>query len=258
MSAESSLGAQVSSFIGGILTVFRLSARIAAVAALAGASLAVPSAASATPTATRCLSDNGSYVNGYFRVPRSDVIWLNLQGLRPPCVTVVQGNIFYRAHGWIAQLPPGTEVDGGTIATVYPAGYRPDRQAPMQDFLSKVARARYVVSRDGRAEITRVVERRRLLDHAKLGEFGDLFVAPDSGSGVTVHGAAPEWTTLEPFSSRGLGLGEHTIEIYWTLTRQHCDGFGTDAASNCLPAGESLVTSTAFNVVPRRPPAASG
>jgi hypothetical protein len=229
-----------------------LLARVVVVIGLAGASLAVPNAAASASNVARCVSDNGTNVNRYFGVRKSDVIWLNLQGHQPPCVRVVQGNTFYRAHGWISQLPPGTPVEGGTVETIYPAGYRPAHPAPMRDFLSKISRARYVVSRDGRVEITRTVDRRRMLDHAKLGEFGDLFVAPDSGSGITVHGAAPEWTTLEPFSSRQLAVGEHQVEIYWTLTDRHCDGFGADPAANCLPAGESLTTSTIFDVVARQ------
>lgn len=232
--------------------MLRLLARFFVVLSLFGASLGVPNAAASNSTAPECESDNGTDVNAYFDVRRSDVIWLNLQGLRPPCVTVVQGNTFYRAHGWITQLPPGTPVDDGTVETMYPQGYTPARPAPMEDFLSKISQARYVISRDGRVEMTRTVERRKLLAHAELGEFGDLFVAPDNSAGVTIHGAAPEWTTLESFSSRELATGEHLVEIFWTLKKRHCDGFGTDPVANCLPAGESLATSTSFNVVPRK------
>lgn len=216
-------------------------------------SLNLPYAAASAPDpagkSSRCLSDNGTDVGRYFDVGRADVIWLNLQGQQPPCLTVTRGNTFIRAHGWIAQLPPGTPVDGGVIETVYPAGYVPAKSAPMKDFLSKITQARYVVSRDGRVVTARTVERRQLLDRAEQGEFGDLFVAPDTGGGVTIHDSAPEWTTLEPFSSRGLSRGGgYQIEIYWTLTHRHCDGFGADPVANCLPAGESLATSTAFEI----------
>jgi hypothetical protein len=215
--------------------------------------LLTPAAASASSTRT-CRSDNGTNVNAYFGIPRADAIWLNLQGQRPPCLTVVRGNPLVRTHGWIAQLPPGTIVDGERIQTVYPEGYEPDHPAPMRDFLSKLTQARYVISRDGTVELTRTVTGRELFAHAKLGRFGDLFVAPDDSltPGVTIHGAAPEWTTLEPFSSRSLAVGQHTIEIYWTLRERHCDGFAADPANNCLPAGESLTTSTVFDVVRRR------
>jgi hypothetical protein len=93
-----------------------------------------------------------------------------------------------------------------------------------------------------------------LLEHAKLGQFGDLFVAPDStlAPGGTLYHLSPEWTTLEPFSARRLRVGQHTINIYWTLTKQHCDGVAPDLANDCLPAGESLTTSTLFTVVPPR------
>lgn len=232
------------------MSLLGLPTRLVAVAALVGATLAVPNAAASASPAATCVSDNGTNVNAHLGVPGSDVIWLNLQGQRPPCVTVVKGRTFYRAHGWITQLPPGTQVDGETITTVYPERYRPDHSAPMTDFLSKLSQARYVVSRDGRVELTRTVRRPAVLRHAKLGTFGDLFVAPDSSPGVTLYGVTPWWTSLEPFSSRTLPIGQHRIEIYWTLTRQHCDGLGADPAANCLPAGESLATSTDFDVVP--------
>jgi hypothetical protein len=183
--------------------------------------LLTPAAASASSTRT-CRSDNGTNVNAYFGIPRADAIWLNLQGQRPPCLTVVRGNPLVRTHGWIAQLPPGTIVDGERIQTVYPEGYEPDHPAPMRDFLSKLTQARYVISRDGTVELTRTVTGRELFAHAKLGRFGDLSV------------------------------GQHTIEIYWTLRERHCDGFAADPANNCLPAGESLTTSTVFDVVRRR------
>lgn len=127
----------------------------------------------------------------------------------------------------------------------------PDHRAPIADFLSKLTEARYVIRRDGEVEVTRTVRRPALLERAHLGRFGDLFVAPDTTlvPGVTIVGRAPEWTTLEPFDSRGLAPGEHTIEIHWTLSERHCDGFAPDPVGNCLPAGESLSTSTAFTVI---------
>ena len=216
--------------------------RILAITGLLGASLV---AVSHPTTAPACLSDNGTNVNAYFHLRHASAIWLNLQGRRPPCVTVVKGTTLYRTHGWISQQSPGA------VQPVYPDGYRPDFPAPMTDFLSKITQARYVISRDGRTELTRTVTGRDLFRRAKLGTFGDLFVAPDTtlSPGVTIYGASPEWTTLEPFDSKRLKLGQHTIDIYWTLTKQHCDGFAADVASNCLPAGESLTTSTQFTVV---------
>ena len=218
---------------------------LALMVALANVALAVPAgghvATSETPAV--CISDNGTDVQRYFGIEGSDVIWPNIQGISPPCLTVVQGRTFYRAHGWIAQLPE---------RAVYPEGYEPGFRVPMLDFLSKLTEARYVISdSDGRVEITRTVRRPALLAHAHLGRFGDLFVAPDTTlvPGVTIEGRAPEWTTLEPFGSGSLDAGEHTIEIYWTLTEQHCDGFAPDRANNCLPAGQSLTTRTTFTVV---------
>jgi hypothetical protein len=223
--------------------------RLMTLVALIGTTLAIPATAASADTG-RCVSDNGTNVNAYFRIGGADVIWPNIQGRRPPCVTVTRGSTFYRAHGWIAQLPPGTGADGNRIEPVYPTGYQPDFRAPMVDFLSKLTEARYVISRDGDVEVTRTVRRPELLLRAKFGRFGDLFVAPDTtlSPGATIYGAAPEWTTLQPFSSHALATGEHTIEIYWTLRKRHCDGFGADPINSCLPAGESLTTSTVFTV----------
>ena len=225
----------------------RLAARLAATTALALALVATstaPAGATRGPTSTPCISDNGTHVERYFGLD-GDAIWLNLQGRQPSCVTVDGGGTFSRTHGWITQL---------TSRATYPAGYEPAVAVPMADFLSKLTQARYVIRQGDEVELTRTVRRPALLARAKLGRFGDLFVAPDDTlvPGVTIDGRSPEWTTLEPFDARRLGPGEHTIDIYWTLTERHCDGFAPDPVNNCLPAGESLSTSTTFTVTARR------
>jgi hypothetical protein len=244
------------------MTRFRARIAIRAMAlalVVASAALVTPAPASAGPASAavdsggrgpggghgshaRCLSDNGTDVARYFGLG-GDAIWLNLQGQQPACLTVRQGT-FARTHGWIAQ-------EGAKA--VYPADYTPDRREPMADFLSKLTEARYVISRDGVVEVERVVRGRALRSHATLGRFGDLFVAPDTTlvPGVAIGPDAPEWTTHELFDARRLPLGDHTIEIYWTLSDRHCDGFAPDPAIDCVPAGESLSTSTDFTVVPR-------
>jgi hypothetical protein len=204
----------------------------------------------AASASTTCISDNGSNVNAYFGIEGSAAIWLNLQGLQPACRTVVKGDTFHRVTGWITQLPPGTKEANKTINPVYPKKYKPDLRAPMDDFLSKLVQERFVV-RNGGTTITRTVGRSDMLAHGKLGAFGDLFVAPDTTLvlGVTIFADAPEWTTVEPLESQTLSVGEHTIDVYWTLTKQHCDGFSTNVGADCLPGGESLITSTTFTVV---------
>jgi hypothetical protein len=206
----------------------------------------------AASASTSCISDNGTNVNAYFGIEGSDAIWLNLQGLQPACRTVIKGNTFYRVTGWITQVPPGTREGNKRIKPVYPVGYRPDFPAPMDDFLSKLSRERFVISNGG-APITITVTTPDLLTHGKLGAFGDLFVAPDTAlvPGVTIFGDSPEWTTVEPLDSQMLSVGQHAIDVYWTLTKQHCDGFTRDVSLSCLPAGETLVTSTTFEVIPR-------
>jgi hypothetical protein len=212
----------------------------AALVALVGVSPVGP--AEAASGSTTCVSDNGTDVPRYFGIRGSDAIWLNLQGRRPSCTTVIEGNTFTRTHGWITQV---------ASEAAYPDAYTPRFRAPMVDFLSKVTQVRYEVRTGDEVVVSRTVRRPALFARARLGRFGDLFVAPDTTlvPGVTIDGRSPEWTTLEPFDSRRLGVGEHTINIYWTLTERHCDGFAPDPANNCVPAGESLSTSTTFTVV---------
>jgi hypothetical protein len=230
--------------------MLRFGPRVAVAALLALTSVGASTASAAVPVEARpvsagCVSDNGTDVERYFGLEGSNVIWPNIQGISPPCLTVIKGNTFHRAHGWIVQQ---------RSRAVYPADYEPRHPAPLTDFLSKLTQSRYVISRDGHVEITRTVRRPSLFQRAKLGRFGDLFVAPDTTlvPGATIEARSPEWTTLEPFDSSDLPVGEHTIEIYWTLSEAHCDGLTPDPALSCLPAGESLTTTTTFTVT-RRP-----
>jgi hypothetical protein len=227
-------------------SVGRLVAALAVTAAVASSPTLPDRAGAAAATGPgRCLSDNGTDVQRYFGV-RADVVWLNLQGLQPPCDTVVEGRPFVRAHGWITQVR-----DRAT----YPADYVPARRAPMADFLAKLTQARYVVlDAGGEVALTRTVGRSALLGNARLGRFGDLFVAPDTTlvPGLTILARSPEWTSLERLDAGGLDPGDYTIEVHWTLAARHCDGFAPDPVTNCLPAGESLTSSAAFTVVPRR------
>jgi hypothetical protein len=204
----------------------------------------------AASVSTRCISDNGSDVNAYFDIEGSDAIWLNLQGRESACQTVIKGNTFYRVTGWITQVPPGTKEGNKKIKPVYPMGYRPDFPAPMSDFLSKLSRERFVISNGG-APVTITVTSPNLIAHGKLGAFEDLFVAPDTSlvPGVTIFGDSPEWTTIEALDSQTLSVGQHTIDVFWTLTKRHCDGFTMETSLSCLPEGETLVTSTTFEVI---------
>ena len=34
-----------------------------------------------------------------------------------------------------------------------------------------------------------------------------------------------------------LSVGEHTYEVTWVLSAQHCDGLGAVVEEDCLPAG---------------------
>jgi hypothetical protein len=55
------------------------------------------------------------------------------------------------------------------------------------------------------------------------------------------------WGAPYPMASilarlRPLSIGEHFVEAFVVLSAEHCDGFTTDPAFSCLPAGETQFT----------------
>ena len=45
-----------------------------------------------------------------------------------------------------------------------------------------------------------------------------------------------------------LSLGHHTVQLFWVLTAQHCDGLSTEEAESCLPAGANAQGLRPFDV----------
>ena len=41
---------------------------------------------------------------------------------------------------------------------------------------------------------------------------------------------------------RPLSVGDHTFQMFFELSAEHCDGFTTDPEFSCLPAGEIFFT----------------
>ena len=117
-----------------------------------------------------------------------------------------------------------TWIAGDGVDSVYPPGYVPLRPQPIDDFVAKLTvkvvtdggtpkQKTYVFSPAAavRTDIT--------LDQLEPD-------APPLGLAVTMPRMKP------------LSVGEHTYEVTWVLSAQHCDGLGAVVEENCLPAGE--------------------
>ncbi|MEV0170247.1 hypothetical protein AB0I00_03810 [Streptomyces sp. NPDC050803] len=144
----------------------------------------------------------------------------------PPCREALAGERWSR-------VGPSWATASGPEDAVYPDGYEPREEAPIEDFNAKFEGARYVVDRGTPQERTFVFGREVL----RTG-----FTEP-SGRPFSI----PASPSLPPRS-----LGEHTVVTFLRLSEDHCDGLGTDPEQNCLPAGEFQWTGdTPFEVFPR-------
>ena len=54
-----------------------------------------------------------------------------------------------------------------------------------------------------------------------------------------------------------LSRGHHTVQLFWVLTAQHCDGISTEEAESCLPAGANPLALVPFDVSIPEPVTAS-
>ncbi|MCX2180811.1 hypothetical protein KV205_09755 [Streptomyces sp. SKN60] len=131
----------------------------------------------------------------------------------PPCREAFVG------ERWVRTFPSWGTAPSAEGA-VYPAGYTPQRPAPMDDFLAKFRGVRVV------NDIGTVRERSFTFgpETVRLTE-----IDRESGLPFTYFATAP----LPPLSP-----GEHTSTVFMRLSAEHCDGLGTVEGENCLPGGE--------------------
>jgi hypothetical protein len=123
---------------------------------------------------------------------------------------------------WV-EATPSWFTAAGAKGAVYPAGYRPERPDPIDDFNAKFAGVRFVQDPGTAAERTFAFGREAL----RTG-----FVRSDGRPFSTVvSGVFPP-----------LSVGRHSTAVYLTMTADHCDGLGTDRHHNCLPKGTFLYT----------------
>jgi hypothetical protein len=113
-----------------------------------------------------------------------------------------------------------------------PAGYGPLAATPADDFLAKLLSVRYVVDAGSPRERSFSVDAEDLL--VAKGP------APGDGEFLAYTGR------LHPLAS-----GNHTVDIYVTLSAGNWDGLGTEP-ENYSAAGESLISSLNFVVLTER------
>jgi hypothetical protein len=137
---------------------------------------------------------------------------------------------------WITNTPDG--VEGHPV--VYPVDYVQASKAPMTDFLHKLIGVRYVVHPGGQEF------RFRPGDLEELVTLDDLFKG--SGQFDPAELAKPAVALLG--SLPPLPAGFYDADIHFALSATHCDGQTADRASSCLPAGDTLVLTRHFGVLP--------
>jgi hypothetical protein len=154
----------------------------------------------------------------------------------PFCTQVMAGDRYIPEVLWITNTPTG--VEGHPV--VYPDGYFPTSSVPMTDFLHKLERVRYVVQPGGQEVVYSAPGIEKALIVSDLFAGSDQFPPAEMVLPVTaLLGRLP-----------ALPVGSYRASIHFVMTAEHCDGNHADRANNCLPAGDSLVLSRAFDVVP--------
>jgi len=118
-----------------------------------------------------------------------------------------------------------------------PERFEPAEATPVEDFLAKFSAVKVVIDAGTPQEKTVV-----------FPNDGTLFTGPASLLGGSLNEVLISPITLGKLQP--LSVGEHTLELYWVLSDEHCDGLGTVRDDNCLPAGEFFYTSFTFEVIP--------
>lgn len=118
-----------------------------------------------------------------------------------------------------------------------PEGFEPAGDTPTEDFVAKFVSAKFVVDPGTPAEKTYVFPKSERLWTGEwpAGEF----------KGYPTVNTTP-MTSLKPLS-----VGEHSFELYLTMSGVHCDGLGVVVEENCLPDGEFSWGGRPFKVIPQ-------
>jgi hypothetical protein len=157
--------------------------------------------------ANHCINSLGVDMNVLFGVPE--------QFRNQFCMEVSAGEHWRPFALWFTD-------DG--VDSVYPAGYLPLRPLPLEDFVAKLT--------------VKVV-----IDGGTLRQKTYVFspaeaVRTDITFGQLVPGNPPFPMASTMPRMDPLSVGDHTFELFWVLSAQHCDGLAADVENNCLPAGD--------------------
>jgi len=173
-----------------------------------------PSAVAKFGSYEPCIASNGLTLEVVYRVPGSIIT--------PACNHVRAGERWSPSVPWI--MNTGFEH--------VPSGFATNWATPLDDFRGKLIAVGYVI------------------DSGSPHPFSQWF--PSDALWV---GELPEAAGLPAANTVSIGMlnplptGQHVVDVYWELAAQHCDGFGTNPAADCLPAGKTLARRIPFDVV---------
>jgi hypothetical protein len=114
-----------------------------------------------------------------------------------------------------------------------PSGFTTDYSTPVDDFRGKLRSVEYVVDAGSAYQTNRSFP----------------------GDNKIWTGQLPSAPGMQAINTVGLGsldslpVGAHTVDVLWTLSAPHCDGFTADQGTSCLPQGRTLVKRITFRVV---------
>jgi len=154
----------------------------------------------------------------------------------PDCTEVRAGDPYTPEVLWITNTEDG--IEGGPV--LYPPGYTPRHKAPMNDFLHKLDRVRYVVQPGNQERSFDAAQIRRGL------QVGDLYEG--SGQFAEIEMVWPTTALLGELPP--LPPGSYSADIHFIMSDTHCDGQSDDFAKSCLPPGDSLALTRTFVVQP--------
>jgi hypothetical protein len=195
-------------------------ALLSAVALSATALVLSPSATAKFGSNEPCEASNGMLLSQLYRASVSIVT--------PECNQLTAGKRWVPSVPWIMNK---------SFEQV-PSGFVSDFGSPIDDIRGNLRQVEYVVDPGSSHQS----------NHSFPSELFWTGQVPDAVGFPAVNSVSSH-NSMNP-----LPLGRHTVDVYWQLAAPHCDGFTTDQASSCLPAGETLVRSISFDVVSPHPP----
>ena len=169
--------------------------------------------------ANHCVTDAGVDLNVLFGVPEQFRIF--------ECRELSAGEYWRPFAFWFTD-------DG--VDSVYPVGYVPLNPMPLVDFVAKLT-VKMVIDGGTTQQKTYVFSPNQAVR-----------------TDITADQVDPSFPALPLAATiprmQPLGVGQHTLELFWVLSAQHCDGLAPVVEENCLPAGENSFGVRPLTVTP--------